>query len=155
MWRERQAVRAKFGYMAQKFSLYPDLTVLENLRFFGGAYHVPRARLGPRIDRLLTANRPRHETRCSRRQPLGWHEAAPRLGVRAGSYATRFSFSTNPPAASTRVHRQQMWNLLYDLSNEGMTIFVTTHYMGTRRSVARRSASSSTDASSPRLRRAN
>ena len=53
MWRERYEVRTKFGYVAQKFSLYPDLTVVENLRFFGGAYRVPRARLEARIEKLL------------------------------------------------------------------------------------------------------
>ena len=53
VWRERYEVRTKFGYVAQKFSLYPDLTVVENLRFFGGAYRVPRARLEARIEKLL------------------------------------------------------------------------------------------------------
>src|ERR1700757_4470423 len=52
-WKERQKVRTKFGYVAQSFSLYRDLTVLENFRFFGGAYGVPGAQLGERIDRLL------------------------------------------------------------------------------------------------------
>ena len=53
VWRERYAVRRKFGYMAQKFSLYPDLTVLENLRFFGGAYRVPPNELEARMERIL------------------------------------------------------------------------------------------------------
>src|SRR5215467_3625371 len=52
-WKERQKVRTKFGYVAQSFSLYRDLTVLENFRFFGGAYGVPGAQLEVRIDRLL------------------------------------------------------------------------------------------------------
>ena len=53
VWRDRYAVRRKFGYMAQKFSLYPDLTVLENLRFFAGAYRVPPNELEARIERIL------------------------------------------------------------------------------------------------------
>src|SRR5215467_1742890 len=52
-WKERQKVRTKFGYVSQSFSLYRDLTVLENFRFFGGAYGVPGAQLEVRIDRLL------------------------------------------------------------------------------------------------------
>src|SRR5712664_4736339 len=52
-WKERQKVRTKFGYVAQSFSLYRDLTVLENFRFFGGAYNVPGAELERRIKRLL------------------------------------------------------------------------------------------------------
>src|SRR6184192_4781791 len=53
VWQERQLVRAKFGYVAQRFSLYPDLTVEENLRFFGGAYRVPVTQLDERIASLL------------------------------------------------------------------------------------------------------
>ena len=53
VWLKRYAVRRKFGYMAQKFSLYPDLTVLENLRFFGGACRVGPNALRPRIERIL------------------------------------------------------------------------------------------------------
>src|SRR5256884_4161953 len=52
-WKERQKVRTKFGYVPQSFSLYRDLTVLENFRFFAGAYHVPGAQVEERIDRLL------------------------------------------------------------------------------------------------------
>ncbi|HYR57286.1 MAG TPA: ABC transporter ATP-binding protein, partial [Chthoniobacteraceae bacterium] len=53
IWQDRHAIRSQFGYVAQKFSLYPDLSVLENLRFFGGAYRVPAARLAARIETLL------------------------------------------------------------------------------------------------------
>src|SRR5260370_661853 len=52
-WKDRQRVRTKFGYVSQSFSLYRDLTVLENFRFFGGAYGVPSAELEGRIERLL------------------------------------------------------------------------------------------------------
>src|SRR5215475_7988284 len=53
VWKDRQSVRTKFGYVPQRFSLYRDLTVLENFRFFGGAYGVPMAQLEQRIERLL------------------------------------------------------------------------------------------------------
>src|SRR5678815_5644078 len=53
IWKDRYQIRSSFGYVAQKFSLYPDLTVLENLRFFGTAYGVSRRALGPRIETLL------------------------------------------------------------------------------------------------------
>ena len=56
VWKNRAHVRSKFGYVAQKFSLYPDLTVLENLRFFGGACRVPSAALGKRIEVLSAAH---------------------------------------------------------------------------------------------------
>lgn len=128
VWRERQAVRAKFGYMAQKFSLYPDLTVLENLRFFGGAYHVSRARLGPRIDRLLQQT----DLEAKRDAPAGSLSGGMKQLLALGCalvHAPPLLFLDEPTSGLDPVHRQQMWNLLYDLSHEGMTIFVTTHYM--------------------------
>ena len=128
VWRERQAVRARFGYMAQKFSLYPDLTVLENLRFFGGAYHVSKALLGPRIERLLEQT----DLVAKRDAPAGSLSGGMRQLLALGCalvHAPPLLFLDEPTSGLDPVHRQQMWNLLYDLSHEGMTIFVTTHYM--------------------------
>ncbi len=128
IWRDRYAIRPKFGYVAQKFSLYPDLTVHENLRFFGGAYRVPRVGMERRIARLLA------ET-----------DLEGKTGARAGSLSGGMKqllavacaliheplllFLDEPTSGLDPVHRQQMWDLLYDLSSKGTTIFVTTHYM--------------------------
>ena len=128
VWRQRRRARAKFGYVAQKFSLYPDLTVLENLNFFGGACRVPPELLGKRIGLLLEQM-----------------DLVGKRGERAGSLsggmkqllALACALVHNPPllfldeptSGLDPVHRAQMWNLLYDLSHAGTTIFVTTHYM--------------------------
>jgi len=128
IWRDRYAIRPKFGYVAQRFSLYPDLTVLENLRFFGGACRVPRARMEQRIATLL-------------RQM----DIAGKKGARAGSLSGGMKqllaiacaliheplllFLDEPTSGLDPVHRQQIWDLLYDLASSGTTIFVTTHYM--------------------------
>lgn len=128
VWRNRHRVRTKFGYVAQRFSLYPDLTVLENLKFFGGACRVPRELLDNRIGTLLEQM-----------------DLAGKGGERAGSLsggmkqllALACALVHNPPllfldeptSGLDPVHRAQMWNLLYDLSHAGTTIFVTTHYM--------------------------
>lgn len=128
VWRERQAVRSRFGYMAQKFSLYPDLTVLENLRFFGGAYHVSKALLGPRIERLLAQT----DLVAKRDAPAGSLSGGMRQLLALGCalvHSPPILFLDEPTSGLDPVHRQQMWNLLYDLSHEGMTVFVTTHYM--------------------------
>ncbi len=128
VWRERQAVRARFGYMAQKFSLYPDLTVLENLRFFGGAYHVSKALLGPRVERLLAQT----DLEAKRDAPAGSLSGGMKQLLALGCalvHGPPLLFLDEPTSGLDPVHRQQMWNLLYDLSHEGMTIFVTTHYM--------------------------
>ena len=128
VWAERYDVRSQFGYVAQKFSLYPDLTVAENLRFFGGAYRVNGARLDARIETLvkqldLTAKRSALAASLSGglRQMLAVacaliHEPA-------------LLFLDEPTSGLDPVHRQQIWDLLYDLSHSGTTIFVTTHYM--------------------------
>jgi len=128
VWKDRHRVRTKFGYVAQRFSLYPDLTVDENLRFFGGACRVPKSELTARIARLL-----------------GLTDLAPKRDTAAGSLSGGMRqllaldcalihdppllFLDEPTAGLDPVHRQQIWNLLYELSNAGKTIFVTTHYM--------------------------
>jgi ABC-2 type transport system ATP-binding protein len=128
VWRERQGARSKFGYLAQRFSLYRDLTVRENFRFFGGAYGVPRAELERRIGILLglidleaKADTPAGSLSGGMRQLLA-------LGC-ALVHDPPLLFLDEPTSGLDPVHRQQMWDLLYDLSTRGITIFVTTHYM--------------------------
>ncbi len=128
VWRERYAVRAKFGYMAQKFSLYPDLTVLENLRFFGSACRVPSGELEPRVSRLLE----QMDLRAKRDAPAGSLSGGMKQLLALGCALVHnppLLFLDEPTSGLDPVHRQQMWNLLYDLSHSGITIFVTTHYM--------------------------
>ncbi len=128
VWRDRQAVRARFGYMAQKFSLYTDLTVLENLRFFGGAYQVPGFELTPRIGRLLGQTDLEAKRDALAGSLSGGMKQLLALAC-ALIHAPALLFLDEPTSGLDPVHRQQMWNLLYDLSHAGMTIFVTTHYM--------------------------
>jgi ABC-2 type transport system ATP-binding protein len=128
VWRERHEVRTKFGYVAQKFSLYPDLTVAENLRFFGGAYRVPRERLGPRIETLLgemnlTAKRDAFAGALS-----GGMKQLLALAC-ALIHEPVLLFLDEPTSGLDPVHRQQIWDLLYNLAHNGTTVFVTTHYM--------------------------
>ena len=128
-WKDRQNVRTKFGYVPQRFSLYRDLTVLENFRFFGGAYGVPRAQVEGRIDRLLRVDRFAGETLCHRCAKFIRRDASV-VGdwLRGGPQSVAAVFRRAHRGLDP-IHRQQIWNLLYDLSNEGKTIFVTTHYM--------------------------
>ena len=128
VWRQRDLARSKFGYVAQKFSLYPDLTVLENLNFFGGACRVPTHLLKKRIGVLL-----------EQVDLVGKQNA--RAGSLSGGMKQLLAlacalvhhppllFLDEPTSGLDPVHRAQMWNLLYDLSHAGTTIFVTTHYM--------------------------
>src|SRR3954469_6064062 len=128
VWKQRHRVRSSFGYVAQRFSLYPDLTVEENFRFFGGASRVAPAELEKRMQRLL------RYTDLIKKQntPAGSLSGGMRQLLAVGCaliHDPPLLFLDEPTSGLDPVHRQQIWDLLYDLSNEGKTIFVTTHYM--------------------------
>jgi ABC-2 type transport system ATP-binding protein len=128
VWKDRQLVRTQFGYVAQRFSIYRDLTVLENLRFFGGACRVPRAELEPRIENLLRVS----DLESKRDTEAGSLSGGMRQLLALACALVHdppLLFLDEPTSGLDPVHRQQIWNLLYDLSNQGKTIFVTTHYM--------------------------
>lgn len=128
VWKERHRVRSKFGYVAQRFSLYPDLTAEENLRFFGGACRVPPAILEERIERLVSLA----DLETKRNTAAGSLSGGMRQLLAMACALVHdppLLFLDEPTSGLDPVHRQQIWNLLYDLSSAGKTIFVTTHYM--------------------------
>jgi ABC-2 type transport system ATP-binding protein len=128
VWKDRHLVRAKFGYVAQRFSLYPDLTVEENLRFFGGACRVPAIELGKQVARLLSLT----DLEAKRDTAAGSLSGGMRQLLALGCALVHdppLLFLDEPTSGLDPVHRQQIWNLLYDLGHAGKTIFVTTHYM--------------------------
>jgi ABC-2 type transport system ATP-binding protein len=128
IWKDRREVRTKFGYVAQRFSLYPDLTVDENMRFFGGAARVPAQKLDKRIKELLTLT----DLEPKRNTPSGALSGGMRQLLAIGCaliHEPPVLFLDEPTSGLDPVHRQQLWNLLYDLSDSGITIFITTHYM--------------------------
>jgi ABC-2 type transport system ATP-binding protein len=127
-WKDREKVRTKFGYVPQSFSLYRDLTVLENFRFFAGAYNVAGAQLEERIDRLLQVIDLKEKRDTTADNLSGGMRQLLSIGC-ALVHNPSVLFLDEPTRGLDPVHRQQIWNLLYDLSNEGKTIFVTTHYM--------------------------
>jgi ABC-2 type transport system ATP-binding protein len=128
IWRERYQIRASFGYVAQRFSLYPDLTVLENLRFFGTAYGVSGRTLDDRIQGLLQLL----DLSAIRSAFAGSLSGGMKQMLAVGCalvHAPALLFLDEPTSGLDPVHRQQIWDLLYQLSHQGSTIFVTTHYM--------------------------
>jgi ABC-2 type transport system ATP-binding protein len=128
VWKHRHRVRTSFGYVAQRFSLYPDLTVEENFRFFGGASRVPSAELDKRITRLLRST----DLERKRNTPAGSLSGGMRQLLAMGCALVHdppLLFLDEPTSGLDPVHRQQIWDLLYDLGHDGKTIFVTTHYM--------------------------
>src|SRR3954469_5377030 len=128
VWRNRQQARERFGYVAQRFSLYRDLTVEENIRFFGGASRVPRNELSARLERLLKLTDLEAKRDATAGQLSGGMRQMLAMSC-ALVHDPPLLFLDEPTSGLDPVHRQQIWDLLYDLSHRGITIFVTTHYM--------------------------
>jgi ABC-2 type transport system ATP-binding protein len=128
IWRDRFEVRSLLGYVPQQFSLYPDLTVLENFWFFASAYRVPRSRANRQIQTLLSQLDlfPLRQKRAG--QLSGGFKQLLAIGC-ALLHKPALLILDEPTSGLDPTHRQTIWDLLYRLSQEGTAIFVTTHYM--------------------------
>jgi ABC-2 type transport system ATP-binding protein len=125
---ETAEIRRRIGYMSQRFSLYNDLTVAENLNFFGGAYEVRGDRLKSRKTAILDmAGLKGRERELAKNLAGGWRQRLA-LGC-AIIHEPEMLFLDEPTAGVDPISRREFWNLLYLFSSEGRTIFVTTHYM--------------------------
>ncbi len=123
-----EAVRKNIGYMSQKFSLYNDLTVLENLCFFAGLYGVKGERLKERIAwALRMASLEGRESSKMATLPGGWKQRLA-LGC-AVMHQPSVVFLDEPTSGVDPVSRRGFWELIHQMSAEGVTVFVTTHYM--------------------------
>lgn len=121
-------VRQHIGYMSQRFSLYDDLTVSENLNFFGGTYGLRRPQLGQRKQEIIKlAGLEGRERELTGNLAGGWRQRLA-LGC-AILHRPEMLFLDEPTAGVDPISRRDFWELLYMLSDQGHTIFVTTHYM--------------------------
>jgi len=126
--REPEAVRARIGYMSQRFSLYLDLTVAENLRFYGGIYGVPQARLRERQAWAVEmAGLQEQQHRLTGELSAGWRQRLA-LGC-ALLHEPEVVFLDEPTAGVDPISRRRFWTVIYELAATGVTCLVTTHYL--------------------------
>lgn len=126
--RDPEAVKRRIGYMSQKFSLYEDLTVAENLEFFGGVYGLSNGRLKSRRDEIMA--RLELTGMSSRRTstlPLGWKQ---RLALACALiHEPGVVFLDEPTGGVDPISRRNFWAMIHEMASRGTTVFVTTHYM--------------------------
>ncbi len=126
--REPEAVRARIGYMSQRFSLYLDLTVAENLEFFGGVYGLDSEELAARKQwALRMSGLEEQRDKLTAELAAGWRQHLA-LGC-ALLHRPEVVFLDEPTAGADPISRRQFWEAIYQLRAEGITILVSTHYM--------------------------
>ena len=125
---ETAKIKKNIGYMSQKFSLYDDLTVKENIEFYGGIYGLSREKISGKTDQLLSElNLDKMKNSLTRSLPLGWKQ---RLALSTSLlHDPSIIFLDEPTGGVDPISRRNFWRIIYEIAGSGKTVFVTTHYM--------------------------
>ena len=128
IYKDTEKIKQHIGYMSQKFSLYENLTVKENLEFFGGIYGVPKKELKQKSENLIRKlGLEAEKNKLVSEIPLGWKQ---KLAFSVSIFhQPQIVFLDEPTGGVDPVTRRQFWDLIYEASENGITVFVTTHYM--------------------------
>ena len=128
IYKQTEEIKKNIGYMSQKFSLYEDLTVLENIQFFGGIYGLSDKQLNAKSNELIeTLGLQSEAKKLVASLPLGWKQKLA-FSV-AVIHEPKIVFLDEPTGGVDPIVRRQFWDLIYSAADRGITIFVTTHYM--------------------------
>ena len=128
IYKQTEEIKKNIGYMSQKFSLYEDLTVIENIQFFGGIYGLSDKQLKAKsIELIETLGLQSEAKKLVASLPLGWKQKLA-FSV-AVIHEPKIVFLDEPTGGVDPIVRRQFWDLIYQASGRGITIFVTTHYM--------------------------
>jgi ABC-2 type transport system ATP-binding protein len=125
---ESEKIKQSIGYMSQKFSLYEDLTIVENIRFYGGIYGLTDQQIKAKTEFMLHQLHLEDQAKTlTRALPLGWKQKIS-FSV-AMVHQPKIVFLDEPTGGVDPVTRREFWTMIYQAAHEGTTVFVTTHYM--------------------------
>ena len=128
VYRQTESIKRNIGYMSQRFSLYDDLTPRENIRFFGGIYGLGKSEIKEKGERLLDSLdlKEAADTRLAA-LPLGWKQ---KLSFSVALlHEPKLIFLDEPTGGVDPLTRRRFWDMIYEAASNGVTVFVTTHYM--------------------------
>lgn len=128
VYKQSESIKKNIGYMSQKFSLYEDLTVLENIRFYAGIYGLSNKKIKSKSGQLISElGLEKQAKELVASLPLGWKQ---KLSFSVALlHEPKIVFLDEPTGGVDPLTRRQFWDLIYGASDQGITIFVTTHYM--------------------------
>lgn len=127
-WKESEMIKKHIGYMCQKFSLYEDLTVIENIQLYGGIYGMSDELIKERTEALLEKLRfTEYKDRLISGLPLGFRQKL--AFAVAVLHQPEIVFLDEPTGGVDPITRRQFWEMIYETADSGITVFVTTHYM--------------------------
>lgn len=128
VYKQQEKIKKNIGYMSQKFSLYDNLTILENIEFFAGVYGVSRPEIKERSrDLISTLGLEKEAKKLVGGLPLGWKQ---KLAFSVAVFhRPKIVFLDEPTGGVDPITRRQFWEMIYEAAASGITVFVTTHYM--------------------------
>jgi ABC-2 type transport system ATP-binding protein len=128
LYKQAEEIKRSIGYMSQKFSLYEDLTIKENIRFYGGIYGLTNAEIKEKTERLAVTLRIEDKLNTLVRSlPLGWKQ---KLSFSVAMiHDPKIVFLDEPTGGVDPITRREFWAMIFEAANRGTTVFATTHYM--------------------------